>query len=51
MPHLTLEYTDNIEVDVQPLLARLRRCLAAHQVSSQRACPCICTWNPDKATA
>jgi 5-carboxymethyl-2-hydroxymuconate isomerase len=23
MPHLTLEYTDNIEVDVQPLLARL----------------------------
>ena len=23
MPHLTLEYTDNIEVDVQPLLERL----------------------------
>lgn len=23
MPHLTLEYTDNIEVDVQSLLARL----------------------------
>ena len=23
MPHLTLEYTDNIEVDVQALLARL----------------------------
>lgn len=23
MPHLTLEYTDNLEVDVQPLLARL----------------------------
>jgi 5-carboxymethyl-2-hydroxymuconate isomerase len=23
MPHLTLEYTDNIEVDVQPLLTRL----------------------------
>jgi 5-carboxymethyl-2-hydroxymuconate isomerase len=23
MPHLTLEYTDNIEVDVQQLLARL----------------------------
>jgi 5-carboxymethyl-2-hydroxymuconate isomerase len=23
MPHLTLEYTDNIEVDVQPLLARM----------------------------
>jgi 5-carboxymethyl-2-hydroxymuconate isomerase len=23
MPHLTLEYSDNIEVDVQPLLARL----------------------------
>ena len=23
MPHLTLEYTDNIDVDVQPLLARL----------------------------
>ena len=23
MPHLTLEYTDNIEVDVQPFLARL----------------------------
>ncbi|RPJ21917.1 MAG: 5-carboxymethyl-2-hydroxymuconate Delta-isomerase [Chloroflexi bacterium] len=23
MPHLTLEYTDNIEVDVQPLMARL----------------------------
>lgn len=24
MPHLTFEYTDNLEVDVQPLLARLR---------------------------
>jgi 5-carboxymethyl-2-hydroxymuconate isomerase len=23
MPHLTLEYSDNIDVDVQPLLARL----------------------------
>lgn len=23
MPHLTLEYTDNLEVNVQPLLARL----------------------------
>ncbi len=23
MPHLTLEYSDNIEVEVQPLLARL----------------------------
>ena len=23
MPHLTLEYTDNLDVDVQPLLARL----------------------------
>ncbi len=23
MPHLTLEYSDNIEMDVQPLLARL----------------------------
>jgi 5-carboxymethyl-2-hydroxymuconate isomerase len=23
MPHLTLEYTDNVQVDVQPLLARL----------------------------
>jgi len=23
MPHLTLEYTDNIDVDIQPLLARL----------------------------
>jgi 5-carboxymethyl-2-hydroxymuconate isomerase len=23
MPHLTLEYTDNIDVNVQPLLARL----------------------------
>jgi len=23
MPHLTLEYSDNIEVDAQPLLARL----------------------------
>jgi 5-carboxymethyl-2-hydroxymuconate isomerase len=23
MPHLTLEYSDNIEVDVQPLLTRL----------------------------
>ena len=23
MPHLTLEYTDNLDVDVQPLLTRL----------------------------
>jgi 5-carboxymethyl-2-hydroxymuconate isomerase len=23
MPHLTLEYSDNLEIDVQPLLARL----------------------------
>lgn len=23
MPHLTLEYTDNIDVEIQPLLARL----------------------------
>ncbi len=23
MPHLTLDYTDNLQVDVQPLLARL----------------------------
>jgi len=23
MPHLTLEYTDNLDFDVQPLLARL----------------------------
>src|SRR5574339_229703 len=29
MPHLTLEYTDNIEVDVQPLLARLHEEVAA----------------------
>ena len=29
MPHLTLEYTDNIEVDVQPLLARLHEELVA----------------------
>ena len=25
MPHLTLEYSDNIEVEVQPLLARLHQ--------------------------
>lgn len=25
MPHLVLEYSDNIEVDVQPLLARLHK--------------------------
>ena len=29
MPQLTLEYTDNIEFDVQPLLARLHSELAA----------------------
>lgn len=29
MPHLTLEYTDNIEIDVQPLLARLHEELVA----------------------
>lgn len=29
MPHLTLEYTDNIEVDVQPLLARLHEEIVA----------------------
>src|SRR5512143_3117387 len=29
MPHLTLEYTDNLEFDVQPLLARLHDELAA----------------------
>jgi 5-carboxymethyl-2-hydroxymuconate isomerase len=29
MPHLTLEYSDNIDVDVQPLLARLHKELVA----------------------
>ncbi len=29
MPHLTLEYTDNLEFDIQPLLARLHTELAA----------------------
>lgn len=29
MPHLTLEYTDNLEFDVQPLLARLHAELVA----------------------
>jgi len=29
MPHLTLEYTDNIEVDVQPLLGRLHEEIVA----------------------
>jgi 5-carboxymethyl-2-hydroxymuconate isomerase len=29
MPHLTLEYTDNLIVDVQPLLARLHEVLVA----------------------
>jgi 5-carboxymethyl-2-hydroxymuconate isomerase len=29
MPHFTLEYSDNIEVDVQPLLARLHDEMAA----------------------
>ena len=29
MPHLTLEYTDNIEFEIQPLLARLHSELAA----------------------
>ena len=29
MPHLTLEYSDNVDVDVQPLLARLHEELVA----------------------
>ena len=29
MPHLTLEYTDNLSFDVQPLLARLHEELVA----------------------
>lgn len=29
MPHLTLEYSDNLEFEVQPLLARLHETLAA----------------------
>src|SRR5512137_1601701 len=29
MPHLTLEYTDNLEFDIQPLLARLHEELVA----------------------
>lgn len=29
MPHLTLEYTDNLEFDVQPLLAQLHSKLVA----------------------
>jgi 5-carboxymethyl-2-hydroxymuconate isomerase len=29
MPHLTLEYTDNIEIDAQTLFARLHDALAA----------------------
>ena len=29
MPHLTLEYTDNIDVDVEPLLARLHEDVVA----------------------
>jgi 5-carboxymethyl-2-hydroxymuconate isomerase len=29
MPHLTLEYTDNLDLEVQPLLARLHSVLAA----------------------
>ena len=29
MPHLTLEYTDNLEFEVQPLLARLHDTLVA----------------------
>ena len=29
MPHLTLEYTDNLQFDVQPLLARLHAALVA----------------------
>ena len=29
MPHLTLEYSDNIEVDVQPLFARLHNEMVA----------------------
>jgi len=29
MPHLTLEYTDNLEFDIQPLLARLHSELVA----------------------
>jgi 5-carboxymethyl-2-hydroxymuconate isomerase len=29
MPHLTLEYTDNLDFDIQPLLARLHEELVA----------------------
>jgi 5-carboxymethyl-2-hydroxymuconate isomerase len=29
MPHLTLEYTDNLQFDIQPLLARLHNELVA----------------------
>lgn len=29
MPHLTIEYTDNLDIDVQPLLARLHAELVA----------------------
>ena len=29
MPHLTLEYTDNLEFDIQPLLARLHEEIVA----------------------
>ena len=29
MPHLTLEYTDNLDVEIQPLLARLHSELVA----------------------
>jgi 5-carboxymethyl-2-hydroxymuconate isomerase len=29
MPHLTLEYTDNLEIEVQPLLARLHEALVS----------------------
>jgi 5-carboxymethyl-2-hydroxymuconate isomerase len=29
MPHLTLEYTDNLAIDVQPLLARLHEQVVA----------------------
>ena len=29
MPHLTLEYTDNLEFEIPPLLARLHTELAA----------------------
>ena len=33
MPHLTLEYSDNLDLEVQPLLARLHTELVATGVS------------------